>query len=162
MERMVVSDTGPLISLERIRGGHQFIRKLFSQIIVPQVGMDELSDGDQISYISRYKISDLIQVHASISLPNLPEINRLHEGERQAIALALKYRLSLLIEEEEGRNVAQKAGIHVSGIAGQIVRAVRDGVIDVKEGISKLTEMRQAARLPKKLTQQLIDSISKR
>jgi len=41
----------------------------------------------------------------------LPEVERLHEGETQTIQLALELQLPLLIEETVGRRVAQSIGV---------------------------------------------------
>ena len=41
----IVSDTGPLISLERMTGGFPFIRRLYDRIIVPPAVLDELGFG---------------------------------------------------------------------------------------------------------------------
>lgn len=43
--RPIVSDTGPLISLEKITGGYRFIRCLYDRLVVPPAVMDELVAG---------------------------------------------------------------------------------------------------------------------
>lgn len=43
--RQIVSDTGPLISLEKITGGYRFIGRLYDRLIVPPAVIDELVAG---------------------------------------------------------------------------------------------------------------------
>jgi predicted nucleic acid-binding protein len=74
-------------------------------------------------------------------------MERLHGGENQAIQLALERELPLLIEEEAGREVALEAGLRISGIAGQLLKAVRVGVLPVENGIEKLEALLRAGRI---------------
>ncbi len=69
MDTPVVSDTGPLISLEKITDGYAFIRKLCKSIIVPQAVLREVSAGNHDAYLSRFKTTDLIEVHETIPVP---------------------------------------------------------------------------------------------
>ena len=43
--RRVVSDTGPLISLERLTDGFAFIRRLYDQIVIPPAVLEEVGLG---------------------------------------------------------------------------------------------------------------------
>ncbi len=43
MEKIIVSNTGPLISLEKLNDGFSFIRKLYEKILIPQKVLDEVS-----------------------------------------------------------------------------------------------------------------------
>lgn len=62
--RIVVSDTGPLISLERRTGGYDFIRQLYDQIVIPVSVLEKVAwhyeDGE--AYLSDHGIADLIDV----------------------------------------------------------------------------------------------------
>jgi predicted nucleic acid-binding protein len=42
VERSTVSNTGPLITLEKITGGFDFIRLLYDKLIIPPVVLDEI------------------------------------------------------------------------------------------------------------------------
>ena len=159
MHEVAVSDSGPLISLEKIEDGYGFIRKLYTSLFVPQVVLDEVSGGDAYAYLSQYQTADFLTIHEPIPVPPINGMDDLHEGERQAIALALVHDTVLLIQEEAGRKVAQRAGVPISGIAGQIVKAVKENLITPEDGIAKLIAMQRNARLPKKLTQQLVSAI---
>jgi len=41
--KRIVSDAGPLISLEKITGGYRFIRRLYDRLIVPSAVLGELA-----------------------------------------------------------------------------------------------------------------------
>lgn len=76
----------------------------------------------------------------------------LDEGERQALRLALELELPLLIEEEEaGRGVARELGLHISGIAGQLFKAVREEAISADDASTKLVELRRAGRINRQI-----------
>ncbi len=100
--RRIVSNTGPLISLEKLRQGYDFIRQLYDTIIIPPDVLDEVAEGQFATpqaYLQHYGIVDLIEVHAVSQSERLPEAARLHVVEAQAIQLARELALPLLIEE---------------------------------------------------------------
>jgi predicted nucleic acid-binding protein len=155
----IVSNTGPLISLEKLSQGYDFIRRLYEKIFIPPAVLNEVAEGqfeNPQAYLQYYGISDLIEVR-TVSQPHpLPEAERLHDGEMQAIRLALELQLPLLIEETVGRRVAQNVGIQISGIAGQIVKALRQQVISATEANSKLDELLRAGRINRKIYEALL------
>lgn len=129
MPDRIVSNTGPIISLENLPKGFEFIRKLYRRIILPEAVIHELveeTNRTPSDYLKKHDIEDLIDVQIiSVSIA-IPEIERLDEGERQAISLAHQLKLPLLIEETVGRRVAMASGLQVSGIAGQIIKAHKE------------------------------------
>ena len=90
----------------------------------------------------------------------LLEAQRLHEGETQAIQLALELQLPLLIEETVGRRVAQSMGLQISGVAGQILKAVRQGIIAATEAQDKLSELLRGGRINRRIYEALLASLS--
>lgn len=153
--RRIVSNTGPLISLEKLRQGYDFIRQLYDTIIIPPGVLDEVAEGQFATpqaYLQHYGIVDLLEIHAVSQSERLPEVARLHVGEAQAIQLALP----LLIEETVGRRAAQGLGISISGIAGQILKAFRQGSLTAQEARNKLLELFQAGRINRKIYEALL------
>lgn len=159
--RRVVSDTGPMISLERLTGGFRFIRRLYDRMIVPPAVLEELGFGyDRAEeYLEHYGIDDLIEVRSVDSQAELPDLERLHEGEIQAIRLALELGLPLLIEEAAGRRSAQAAGVSISGVAGQVVKAHRQGGISVEKARAMLKEMVEHRRINERIYEQLVAAL---
>ena len=161
--RRIVSNTGPLISLEKLQQGYDFIRQLYDTIIVPPSVLDEVAEGQfatPLAYVQHSGIVDLLAVQAVARSEQLPEAVRLHIGEVQAIQLAQELALPLLIEETIGRRVARVLGIPISGIAGQIITAFRRGIITAQEARNKLLELFQAGRINRKIYEALLAAIS--
>jgi predicted nucleic acid-binding protein len=157
--RRIVSNTGPLISLEKLRQGYDFIRQLYDTIIIPLGVLDEVAEGQFATphaYLQHYGIVDLIEVQVVSRSEQLPEAARLHTGEAQAIQLARQLALPLLIEETVGRRVARGLNIPISGIAGQIIAAFRRGIITAQEARNKLLELFQAGRINRKIYEALL------
>ena len=157
--RRIVSNTGPLISLEKLRQGYDFIRQLYDTIIIPPGVLDEVAEGQFAipqAYLQHYGIVDLIEVRSVSQNEQLPEAARLHVGEVQAIQLARELALPLLIEETLGRRMAQRLGISISGIAGQIITAFRRGIITAQAARNKLLELFQAGRINRKIYEALL------
>ena len=61
----IISDTGPLISLEKLENGYQFIEKLYKNIFVPKVVIEELYQGEFANwddYKNYYNVSDCLKI----------------------------------------------------------------------------------------------------
>ncbi len=161
-EDHIVSDTGPLISLENLTGGYGLMRRLYQQILVPPAVVEELCHGQFThweEYQVHYELRDFVNVAIAEPLAELPGLSILDFGERQAIQLAFQKRLPLLIEEEAGRKLAQALGIKISGIAGQILKAYRNEFLTATSAQDKLTELLRAGRIGKKLHKRLLESL---
>ncbi|NER94025.1 MAG: hypothetical protein F6J86_09325 [Symploca sp. SIO1B1] len=158
----IVSDTGPLISLEKLSDGYSFIGQLYHRILVPTIVTEELYRSEFSSwsaYQQYYGLGDLIEVVEPTSNTVLSIVQLLDEGEKQAILLAYEQDLPLLIEEEKGRNLAQSLDLQISGIAGQILKAYRQEMIEADEAKQKLKELLQAGRIGRKIYIGLIAAI---
>lgn len=162
--RMVVSDTGPLISLEKLSAGFEFIHRLYDKILIPSAVLREVAEGQFAQpehYLAHYGLRDWVEVREPSVPVTIPQSDRLHDAELEAIRLALELHLPLLIEEAIGRRVAESLGTPFSGIAGQIVKAFRSKVIDRQEAISKLSQLSDVGRINRKIflaLLQIVDS----
>jgi predicted nucleic acid-binding protein len=162
--KLTVSNTGPLISLEKLTDGYKFIRNLYDKVIVPpaviqEVSVDQFNSPDE--YLKYYGIKDLLEIHPVSNPKTFPEMERLHDGETEAIQLALELKLPLLIEETLGRQIANSLGISISGIAGQIIKAFRQGIITASEAQEKLRELLENGRINQKIYEELTVAIPK-
>lgn len=140
-EREIVSDTGPLISLERLPDGYQWRRELYAGIRLPPSVTEELLAGgyqNLAAYEQHFGIDSLLQTSTLRGGQVPPELAHLHPGETDAIRLALDLGLELLIEEEMGRRMAERLEVPYSGIAGQLLIAVQEGVLPKAEGRRQL------------------------
>jgi predicted nucleic acid-binding protein len=155
--KRIVSDTSPLISLEKIDGGYRLFRRLYDKILVPPAVLQELGAGlfeSEEAYPSHFGIDDLLQVETP-GHSEREETEHLDPGEREAIALALEVDLPLLIEEEAGRTLARELGIRISGIAGQMLQAVREEII----GADQANRMLGALKRQGRINQQVFESV---
>lgn len=160
---IIVSDTGPLISLEKITDGYGLMGKLYRQLLIPRGVAQELWPGMFASwdaYRKHYGLGDFVAVVEIQNVKSYPGFETLDEGEKQAIHLALERRLPLLIEEEQGRQVAQALGLKVSGIAGQILKAYREKLMSADAAQAKLTELLKAGRIGKRLYGGLVEALN--
>ena len=149
-KREVVSDTGPLISLERLPDGHQWMQELYTGIVMPPSVTDELlAEGheDLDKYEQHYGVEALLRTSPLQGSSFPPEIAHLHPDERDAIRLALALDLELLVEEEEGRQAAEQLGIPYSGIAAQLLIAVQEGVLPKAKGRRQLRILLDRGRI---------------
>lgn len=159
--RRIVSDTSPLISLEKIDEGYAFIRQLYDIVLVPSAVLRELAAGpfdNEEAYLSHFGIADLLQVEEPED-SDRNDMDHLDPGEREAIALAVEYDLPVLIEEEAGRKVARELGIPISGIAGQILRAVREKVVGRPEARRMLGDLKEKGRINQRVFESVMAAV---
>lgn len=152
--RCVVSDAGPIISLEKLEGGFDFIRLLYDQVLLPQVVLEELATGWQLSatgYLNKFAIEDLIDARVWVPENLMPGAERLHTGEIAALDMALQFQLPILIEETIGRQIGVELGLQVSGIVGQLVKAVRLKLTSRAQARVYLRGLLQAGRVNRKI-----------
>jgi predicted nucleic acid-binding protein len=85
----VVSDTGPLISLEKLGDGYRLLRLLYDRILIPPSVLAEVIDGqfiDEHAYTEHYGISGFLEVVEAQSNRALPEVELLDPGETRGRA----------------------------------------------------------------------------
>ena len=140
----IVSDTGPLISFEKLPRGHDLLRQLYQRVFVPLSVLQELAEkhfNRAEDYLHHYQITDLIEVVEPPSDQEFLVLDRLDRGEADAIRLAKALRLPLMIEETVGRRVARELGLHFSGAAGQVIKAYRGELLSGREATRALREL---------------------
>ena len=162
-DRHIVSDTGPLITLERLTDGYSFIRLLYDKILIPRAVLDELRSSqlpNALAYLSHYGIADLLEIVDVQGVPTFAEAELLDAGEVESIQLAIGSGLPLLIEEEAGRRAARELGVQISGIAGQILKALRRDLITAAEARGKLRELFEKGRVSRRIYEGLLEAIA--
>lgn len=159
--RAVVSDTGPFISLEKLPDGFALIRQLYDRVFIPKQVLLELAAGSSAPerYLKRHGIDDLVEVVPVVT--GDPDLIALDPGERDAVALALEKKLPLLIEELAGRDVAAAKGLKYSGIAGQVIKAGKLGLLDHATVLLRLRQLHEANRINRELLKRLTGSLGK-
>lgn len=156
-----MSDTGPLISLESLPTGFQWIRSILDRLIIPPTVLDEIAhpyEGRQ-AFLEETGLRRLIEVRRPETLSRktlASEWHVLDEGEQEAIALARELEYPLLIEETAGRRVAKSLGCEVSGIAGLIDRARQDDFLSFAEATEMWRILLKENRISESLYQSLM------
>lgn len=160
--RDAVSDTGPLISLEKVAGGFALLRVLFERILVPPPVVAELRGDGRFGddYLLHHGLSGFI--HIADAPPPPLSLASLDEGERHAISLALYRRLPLLIEDRRGRRLARMHGLLTNGAAGLIGLAAIEGHVAPAEARRLLAELAAAGRISGALRDRLIETVAPR
>ena len=80
----VVCDTGPLISLERLNSGRNFMRELHSTLLIPTTVAAELCQGtatDWVTYEQKYDLVDFAVLVKVSAIAELSELASLDLGE---------------------------------------------------------------------------------
>ena len=130
----IVSDSSVIISLWRIER-IQLLPTLFGEILIPpavvaEIGVHGKAGSDifqQLEWLKPLSVRDL-------NLPKLVQslagFRNLDAGETEAIALALAIQAdAILIDEHRGRNVAERAGLRVTGVLGILLLAKNQGLL---------------------------------
>ena len=127
---VVISDTSCISNLYQI-GQLQLLTQLFQKIIIPQNVLKELNDfhlNDLIPELEKFQIipQDVIDKSLVESIIS----KGIHLGEAEAIALSIELHADiLLIDEKEGKQVAQQFGVRTIGILGVILLAKQEKLI---------------------------------
>ena len=121
---VIVSDTSPIRALHHL-GQVDWLGALFGEVFVPPAVADEL-----VNPAARYssidvKLYSFLLVRAPVASPRLDELRtELDEGEAEALALAEEVSAHVvLIDEMDGRRVAQRMGLSVLGTVGILLQA---------------------------------------
>lgn len=138
--RLVVADTAPLNYLVLI--GHVgLLPALFERVFVPGAVSDELHHIQAPDAVREWIAHPpaWIEVVASPLGAGDPELERLDDGERAAIELAIRIGAELiLMDDREGVNLARSRGFAVTGTLGILDLAARRDLIALAEALERL------------------------
>jgi predicted nucleic acid-binding protein len=138
--RLVVADTAPLNYLVLI-GQVDLLSALFGTVFIPEAVRDELRHA-QTPKLAREWIAEppkWIEIVASSAENVDAELDRLDEGERAAILVALRIRADLLLmDDREGVRVARSKGFAVTGTLGVLDLAANRGMIALADTLERL------------------------
>jgi uncharacterized protein len=131
---IVVADAGPLIHLGGI-GRLDLIRCLAPEVLVPRSVFHEVTVvGRGLPGAAEVAAATWITVvsPAGSELANALLSSGLHRGEAEAIALAVERKAQwLLIDERQGRLVADAMGLTIVGSVGVVIAAKARGELPV-------------------------------
>jgi len=130
---LAVSNTSPISNLASI-GRLELLKSQFSELWIPEAVAEELAahpDPIAQAAIQTAIRAQRIYIRAPQDSGLLRLLRlQLHRGEAEAIALATDLNADLvLMDEQEGRQLAAKTGLAVTGVLGILLRAKRAGQI---------------------------------
>ncbi len=128
---IVVSNTSPITNLAAIDHLH-LLRDLYGRIYIPRGVWDELNAFGR-PWPGRNEVAeaDWIAQRSVQDKKVVAVLQRdLDRGEAETIALALEMEADLvLLDEREGRHMAQRLGLEVIGVVGILLAAKAEGLI---------------------------------
>jgi predicted nucleic acid-binding protein len=138
---IVVADTSPLNYLVLI-DEVDLLPALFGRVLLPQAVLQELQHPKTSLKVREWatRLPQWLEVRkvASVAHAALMELDI---GEREAIQLALELGIStLLIDEADGRQLAERFHLEVRGTLGILERGARLGKTDFRRALSKLEQ----------------------
>jgi predicted nucleic acid-binding protein len=145
---LAVSNTSPISSLAFI-GRLDLLKTQFPVVWIPTAVAQELTahpDRIALETIQAAITAQWIRTGAPQESPLLKILSpQLHRGEAEAIALAADLKADLvIIDEQEGRQLAAQAGLSVIGVLGILLRAKQNGQISAVK--PELRALRDRAR----------------
>lgn len=141
-EELVVSDTSPLLNLALI-DRLELLESQFSNITIPEQVWEELLVGDNgLEALESLRKTGFLSVvpveRTGLFVEILHELDR---GETAAICYAIENESDLLlIDETDGREVARRHDLTVTGVIGILLHAANEGTITMEEELTKLRE----------------------
>jgi predicted nucleic acid-binding protein len=136
--QLIIADTGPLIALA-ISGQLQLLQQLFEQTLIPDAVLNELcissSRPGALALADALDAGWLKTVAAESPAKRL--LHTLDQGEAEAITLAVRENLPLLIDEARGRIAARKEGARFFGTGALLIQAKHQNLISAVKPILK-------------------------
>jgi predicted nucleic acid-binding protein len=127
---VVVSDTSPIIVLAHLRR-LDFPERFFGIVLVPPAVVAELQKPAWKRLVPDALDVPCVQVRSPTDRVRVGQLSAtLDLGEAEALALALEVRAeAVLMDEAEGRDMAQRLGLTCIGALGLLLRAKREGLL---------------------------------
>jgi len=145
--KVAVSNSGPLIHLTLV-GLLDLVFKLYDIILIPQSVYDEIVVKGKEEGHSDAIILEQAITNEKIKVEKIKKENRnitsskLHQGEINAILLALQSKVEIiLLDDEEARIFARKLKINVKGTLGILIEFLNNSFLELEEAIQYLKKL---------------------
>lgn len=142
VSRIVVSDTSPLLNLALINE-LELLETQFASLTIPQAVWKELMAGDdemnRLRELNQHGFLTLVEVTRNDLFIEIA--TELDLGETAAITYAIESEADLvLIDERDGRRVARRHGLTVTGVIGILLKAADAGDVELRDGLDRLRQ----------------------
>lgn len=137
---IIVSNSTPLIALSKI-GKLELLREYFGVVHIPKEVYDEVvTRGKNLFGAMEVKNADWIKVEEvrnKIAVESL--LGYIGQGEAEAIIVAKERNTKLLlIDDSDGRQIAERLGLKITGTIGILLLAATDKKIVFKDTLDDL------------------------
>jgi predicted nucleic acid-binding protein len=129
---IVVSNTSPLTNLAAI-GLFDLLQYLYAEIHIADGVWNELNaQGKRWPGADNVATATWVRRHSVRNIALVKALQRdLDQGEAESIVLALELNATLLLlDEKEGRHIAERLGLRVLGVVGVLLEAKTKGAIN--------------------------------
>jgi len=152
----VVSNSTPLIALSKINQ-LALLKEYFSEVYIPKavyrevvVQGEKLYGAEEVNNLEYIKVKEVKNRLAVKSL-----MTSLDEGEAEAIILTAESKAKLLlIDDADGRKIAQSMDLKITGTVGILLMAAKDKKLDLKNSLDYL--LAEGFRLSEKEYQRIL------
>ncbi|AGK62247.1 putative nucleic acid-binding protein, contains PIN domain [Archaeoglobus sulfaticallidus PM70-1] len=140
---MIVSNATPLIYLAKV--GKLDLLKIFGEVIIPEeVKIEVVDKGKQMEMTDAYAVEKAIhEGWIKVLKTELIEVPiEIHFGEKAVLSLAKKLGVKeVLVDETSARAAARLLGLKPRGTIFVLLRALKNGEIDLDEFLDILSKM---------------------
>ena len=140
---MIVCDTSPLLILAKV-GRLWLLTTLYGAVEIPTAVLDEVNvrERPDAEAIRQWRHTQDVPVREPLDASLDSFSAELGDGERVALALAMERDADLVVlDDQEGRRVAKRRGLNVTGTIGVLVEARADGYIDsLRQELDRVVE----------------------
>ncbi len=142
---MIVSNSSPIISLGAI-GKLHLLKSCFKEVLIPSAVYVEISQkAESPECISLQKgIDEKWITREKAEVLPLLKTNLLGQGEKEAISLAAKHKVILIIDDDTAKTYAEIMGVEPHGTLYVLILAVHKQILTGKEAINLLNQMMKA------------------
>lgn len=140
---MIASDASPLICLAKA-GKLYLLKEMFGKVLIEEeVKREAIDRGKEEGAPDALVIEDAIK-EGWIEVEKIEDeksFSGIHKGEGNTILLAKRHKCLVLIDEEDGREVASAMDLKVRGSLCVLKKAVENGLMSKDDAIKTLDEM---------------------
>jgi uncharacterized protein len=158
---IVVSNTSPLTNLAAIQQ-FELLQRLYQEIHIPQAVWNELN-AQQRPWPGCREVAnaDWIYHHRVTNVQLVKALTRdLDLGEAESIGLALELKADMiLLDETDGRRVAQRWGLKTVGVLGILTEAKTKQLIDEMKPLLQSLRYQIGFYLSPRLYQEVLQSV---
>ncbi len=142
---MIVSNSSPIISLGAV-GRLDLFQKCFKEVTIPLGVYEEIlrkKESPEAVSLQKAIAEGWITVEKTDLLSTL-QTDMLGPGEKEAISLAAKHKVILIIDDDIAKTYAKIMGVESHGTLYLLICAVRKNFLNKKEAIDLLHQMMKA------------------